>query len=265
MTHAAAFIVWIALVAFVSDAQDATSGNARKPQMMPANVDPDWEVVTVRPGDPYAKSDRIHLRGNHVTLENETVESLVMSSYNLQKNQIAGVQEWVREERWTVDGLADADGEPNAKQLQAMVRKVLSARFELQLHHEQREMPVYALTVIKGGPRLTANPSDPDGLMDQENHGGNGWRMDTFKNTSMTDLVSFLRFRVDRPIVDQTGLKGRYDLQLKWTPNEIEATTPDAPPGLFTAIQEQLGLKLEPTRAPAEVLVIDKVEKPGAN
>jgi uncharacterized protein (TIGR03435 family) len=77
----------------------------------------------------------------------------------------------------------------------------------------------------------------------------------------MLDILSY----VDRPIVDQTGLKGRYDLQLKWLTEESHAMDPDAPPGLFTAIQEQLGLKLEPVKAPADVLVIDKVERPGAN
>ncbi len=70
---------------------------------------------------------------------------------------------------------------------------------------------------------------------------------------------------VDRPIVDQTGLKGRYDFQLKWLTDDSHAMDPDAPPGLFTAIQEQMGLKLEPVKAPANVLAIDKVERPGEN
>jgi uncharacterized protein (TIGR03435 family) len=81
----------------------------------------------------------------------------------------------------------------------------------------------------------------------------------------MRDLATILQFRVDRPVVDQTDLKGRYDLKLQWSTDEAQTTQPDALPGLFTAIQEQIGLKLEPVKAPADVLVIDQVEKPSPN
>jgi uncharacterized protein (TIGR03435 family) len=81
----------------------------------------------------------------------------------------------------------------------------------------------------------------------------------------MPDLAQILQFRVDRPVVDQTGLKGRFDFKLQWTTDDAQAPQPDAPPGLFTAIQEQIGLKLERVKAPADVLVIDHVQRPGAN
>ena len=83
----------------------------------------------------------------------------------------------------------------------------------------------------------------------------------------MHDLALFLMVDayVDRPVIDQTAIKGRYDFKLKWTVDETKATTADSPPGFFTAIQEQLGLKLEPVRAQADVLVIDQVDRPGAN
>ena len=82
---------------------------------------------------------------------------------------------------------------------------------------------------------------------------------------SMADLAPMLQFNVDRPVVDQTGIQGRYDFRMQWTVDSQRATEPDAPPGLFTAIQEQIGLKLEPTKAMADVLVVDKVERPGRN
>ena len=246
-------------------AQDAASGNASKPKMMAPDADPDWEVVTVRPDDPYARSDHAGVHGRHVTLENETVELLMLFGYNVQKNQIDGAPEWVKTERWTVDGLADVDGEPNVRQLQGMVRKVLAERFGLKVHRERREMPVFALTVAKGGPKVTPNTSDPNGMPNQHGHAGSGWQMYQYKNTSMPELALELLGSVDRPIVDQTGLKGRYDFQLKWLTDDSHSTDPDAPPGLFTAIQEQLGLKLEPVKAPADVLVIEQVQKPGAN
>jgi uncharacterized protein (TIGR03435 family) len=107
--------------------------------------------------------------------------------------------------------------------------------------------------------------ADPNGWMDQQNGTRNGQHIEQLKNTSMPELAKILQFRVDRPVVDQTGLKGRYDFELRWATDDATATGADAPPGLFTAIQEQTGLKLEPVKAPADVLVIDKVERPGAN
>jgi uncharacterized protein (TIGR03435 family) len=142
---------------------------------------------------------------------------------------------------------------------------VLAERFGLKLHHEQREMPVFALTVAKGRPKLTPSTSDPNGLPNQHGNRGVGWQMYQYRNTSMPELALELLSSVDRPSVDQTGLKGRYDFQLKWLTDESHASDPDAPPGLFTAIQEQIGLKLEPMKALAEVLMVDKVERPGAN
>ena len=89
--------------------------------------------------------------------------------------------------------------------------------------------------------------------------------VEALKNASMADLAMILQFHVDRPVVDKTELKGRYDFKLQWTLDDVQTAAPDAPPELFTAIQEQIGLKLERVRSPADVLVIDKVERPGAN
>ena len=112
---------------------------------------------------------------------------------------------------------------------------------------------------------MVANASDPNGWMNQQNGTTNGRHVEALKNASMADLALVLQFHVDRPVVDQTGLKGRYDFNLQWTVDEAQATASDAPPGLFTAIQDQIGLKLEGVKAPADVLVIDKVDRPGAN
>jgi uncharacterized protein (TIGR03435 family) len=260
MVQAAIFMAAALLCATVGPAraQDAAGGVGAKPVPMAKDADPDWEVATVRAADQYATSDHIDMHGRHVQLENETVEVLLLFGYNVQKNQIANAPDWVKTERWTVDGLADVDGEPNVAQLQTMIRKVLTERFGLKLHREQREMAVYALTVAKGGAKLIPNTSDPDGVPDQQGGHGTGWVTYRYKNVTMPELGLMLLGWVDRPIVDQTGLQGRYDLQLKWTTDEARSTEPDAPPGLFTAIQEQTGLKLEPVKAMADVLAIDR-------
>lgn len=259
-------IVAIAVCACgVAQTQEAAAENHTNPVMMPKDADPDWEVVTVKPGDPYAKSDHIDTSGRHVRLENETVEILLLGGHTMQKNQFDGLPKWAKTDRWTIDGLANVEGEPNLAQLQSLVRKVLVERFGLKMHQEQRRMPVYALTVAKGGPKLTANTSDPNGQSDERGRHGLGWQMYSYTNTSMPEFVLEILSRVDRPLVDQTGLKGRYDFQLKWLTDDAHAMDPDAPPGLFTAIQEQLGLKLELVKAKADVLVIDQLEPPGAN
>jgi uncharacterized protein (TIGR03435 family) len=134
------------------------------------------------------------------------------------------------------------------------------------VHKEQRDMPVFALTVAKGGPKLTLNTSDPNGLRRQQVRAANGQRREEFTNTSMKELALLMLVEVDRPVVDQTGLQGKYDFKLSFTNDESRAPTDgSAPPGLFTAIQEQLGLKLKPVKAQTDVLVVDAVEHPSAN
>ncbi len=247
-------------------AQEANQPSA-KPQRMAKDADPDWEVATVKPSDPNdTGGQHIRLRGGHVMLLDTTVEQFLLLGYGVQKSQLAGEPDWAKTAKWDVDGVPDAEGEANWRQLQEMMQKILKERFGLTLHREQREMPVYALIVAKGGSKMILNTSDPSGLMDQQNSAVGGLDTEVIKNAFMSDLTQILQFRVDRPVVDQTGLTGRYDFGLKWTTDESRAPTDGtAPPGLFTAIQEQIGLKLEPVKAPAEVLVIDAVERPSAN
>jgi uncharacterized protein (TIGR03435 family) len=257
---AALFVIGLA------QAQSTAGDGTAKPQMMAKDADPGWEVATVKPSDPSDNgSQRIHLRGRHVTLLNTTVEQFLLLGYGVQKVQVLRAPGWATTERWNVEGLAGVEGEPSLRQLQGMIQKILKERFGLVLHHEQREMTVYLLTETKGGSKMTVNASDPNGWMDQQNGGSDGQHIEILKNASMAELAQILQFHLDRPVVDQTGLKGRYDFKLQWTTDDTREPARDAPPGLFTAIQEQIGLKLAPAKAPADVLVIDTVEKPGEN
>jgi uncharacterized protein (TIGR03435 family) len=236
-------------------------------KMMAKDADPDWEVVTVRPSDPDDKRDGIDVRGRHVMVWNRTVESMLRIAYGVQKSQMVGGPDWMRTDHFDVDGVPNVEGQPDLKQLQSMLSKLLTERFGLVAHIEQRELPVYAMTAGKGEPKM-AKSADPTGLSsesDNKAHWG-GEMVFEFKNTSMNELALDLVFLADRPVVDQTGLSGRYDFKLQWTFDENRAPTDgSAPPSLFTAIQEQLGLKLEAVKAPTDVVVIDKVERPGAN
>jgi uncharacterized protein (TIGR03435 family) len=232
---------------------------------MARDADPNWEVATVKPSDPNANNASFDVRGRHVIIGNQPVEIMLLMAYGVQKSQIVGAPDWVKTERFDVDGVPNVDGEPDLQQFQSLVRKLLVERFGLRLHHEEREMPVFALTTMKGGPKMDASKGDPNGHANNEGTSGNGRQIRKFTNTSMSDLALMLLIYVDRPVVDQTALKGRYDFRLLWTADETHEAAADAPPGLFTAIQEQIGLKLEPVKAPADVLVVDSVERPSAN
>jgi len=236
------------------------------PAVMAKDADPDWEVVTVRPTDPTVSNASIRMNGRQFVLENRSVETLLLVGYGVHKKQIVNAPDWIRTERWDVRGVPDVPGQPSLRQMQALARKVLTERFGLVTHTEKREMEVYALTLAKSGEKMTPSAGDPNGLPDENDNDNGGVRTMRAANMSMGELALIMKFFMDRPMVDQTGLAGRYDFQLKWTFDESKAP-PDgsAPPGLFTAIQEQLGLKLEPVKAQTDVLSVDKVEHPSAN
>jgi uncharacterized protein (TIGR03435 family) len=233
---------------------------------MAKEADPNWEVATVKASDPNdSRGHDFFLNGHRVGLRDTTVRQLLLLGYGVQKSQLAGLPDWAVTTRWDVDGIPDTEGQPSFRQLQGMVRKLLGERFGLQLHREQREMSVLALMAAKGIPKLIANTSDPNGWLRQITREDDGGHVEELKNVSMAELAIVLQYYVDLPVIDQTGLKGRYDFNLKWTMQNAQETAPDAPPSLFTAIQEQIGLKLGRVTAPADVLVVDKVTRPEAN
>jgi uncharacterized protein (TIGR03435 family) len=206
------------------------------------------------------------MKGRQYTMVNRTVRAMLLFAYGLHKTQIVGGPSWIATERWDVQGVPDVPGHPNFKQAQILTRKLLEERFGLKVHKETKEMAVYAISVAKGGEKLARSVGDPNGSSD-ENENSNGSQV-TMKmtNMSMGEFAPDLAFFLDRPAVDQTGLTGRYDFLLKWTADESRSPTDGtAPPGLFTAIQQQIGLKLEPVKAPVDVLVVDQVERPSAN
>lgn len=259
-------IVGLGCLLGTSQAQESpAAGGPAKTMKMARDADPGWEVATVKPNRDPDQRQHINMHGRHLTFVHHTVEEMLLIGYSAQKEQIVGAPDWARTEGWDVDGVVDSEGQPNLAQLQSMMRKILRERFGLSLHEDRRELPALALTVARHGPSITANTTDPDGMFVQQNWGGAADHHENLKNISMPELVLILQFWVDRPVVDQTGLKGRYDLMLRWSTSDAQSASPDAPPSLFTAIQEQAGLKLESVKAPVRVLVIDKVERPGAN
>jgi uncharacterized protein (TIGR03435 family) len=231
---------------------------------MARDAHPSLAVATVKPHDPDSKHQGINAAGDHLTVFNQSVASLMVFAYSIHPKQIAGAPDWALHDRWDIEGKIDTPGQPDLRQMQEMVQKLLADRFQLHFNRDKRELSVYAIRAAKGGPKLKA-AAHPEALADQQGSGGGTEQTLTYTSATMADFVMGEQFFLDRPVVDQTGLTGRYDFSFRYTYDEVHATDPNAPPGLFTAVQQQLGLKFEPVKAPVEVFVIDHVERPGEN
>ena len=245
-----------------------------RPAAMPADWKPAFEVATIKPSEPGTPGQSITVRGRTFATHNQTVASMMTFAYGLHPDQIVGGPQWMKDDRFEITAEPEGSGMPNDKQWRAALAKLLVDRFGLSFHRDKKELSIYALTVLKTGPKLTKNETDINGLPGLFFRGPGVFPV---RNATMGDFAGTMQAVVlDRPVIDQTNLQGRYDFTLIWTPDETQfggrggqapppADPANAPPGLFTAIQEQLGLKLEAAKAPVEVLAIDKLEKPTAN
>jgi uncharacterized protein (TIGR03435 family) len=234
---------------------------------MPADADPSYEVATIKPNNPDNKNLGLELHGGHLGIENMTIDSMLNLAYAVHPKQIIDSPAWFTSAHYDIEGVLDTDGQPNLKQIQGIMQKLLADRFQLKFHRETRELSVYAITVTKGGPKLTKSQGDPKALGVENDRVRAGQDTMTVTNLSMAEFALILQFYTERPVVDQTGLAGKWDFKWTWTSDEsrLPPDATNAAPGLFTAIQEQLGLKLEAKRAPADVFVVDHVERPSSN
>jgi uncharacterized protein (TIGR03435 family) len=246
------------------------------PKMMAADAKPSFEVATIKPSKPEERFSLLINRSGILNTTDSSLSDLIKFAYDLHPKQISGGPGWVETEKYDITAKADTEGIPSVTQLKLMLQKLLTDRFQLTFHRDKKELSVYAITVSKTGSKMTKNTSNPNGLPGFGGGGRGGLRV---QNATMSELASMFQARLlDRPVVDQTGLgSARWDFILTWTPDPSQvppggpppgppaATDADAPPDLFLAIQQQLGLKLETTKAPVDVLVVDKVEKPSGN
>ncbi len=244
------------------------------PKSMPADAVPKFDVVTVKPSDPNRPGKGFTVRGRHVMTFNTNLDDLLSFAYSLHAKQIIDAPPWFATDKFDIDGVPDVDGRPSAQQMRMLIQSALTDRFKLTFHHDKKELSVYALEIAKGGPKLTETISQPSG---PRNFLFRNLGNLTVTNSTMQDFCNGMQGAVmDKPVVDHTGLTARYDFNLKWTPDESQfeamggfkppaTEDPNAPPALSTAMQEELGLKFEAVKAPAEVFVIDHVEKPSAN
>lgn len=243
---------------------------------MAADAHPSFEVATIKPSKPDDQRKAFLVQGRRFKIINQPLTAILSFSYDVQAKQIIGLPPWADTDKYDIDAEPDGEGAPSGKQWKAMLQKLVAERFKLTFHQDKRELSVYVLSVAKGGPKLTKSEGDPNGLPGLFFRGKLGDL--GVRNANMGDFTGLMQEAVlDRPVLDQTGITGRYDFTLVWTPDDSQfagmgvkipppaADDGKAPPNLYTAIQEQIGLKLEATKAPADVMVVDHVEKPSEN
>jgi uncharacterized protein (TIGR03435 family) len=243
---------------------------------MAKDADPSFEVATIKPSEPDKPGKGFGVRGSHFSTRNTTLTDLMTFAYGVQQKQIINAPEWMDKDKWDIEAQPDVPGAPNDRQLKTMVRKLLADRFQLKLTNDRKEMPAYVLTVSKSGNKMTKNDSG-DELPGLFFTSISPVRL-TVQNATMTDFTGLLQSAVlDRPVVDQTSLDGKWNFLLKWTADDSQFTgmgikppaatdaAADAPPPLYTAIEEQLGLKLEAGKANVPVLFVVSAEHPSGN
>jgi uncharacterized protein (TIGR03435 family) len=237
------------------------------PAQQAAEAPPAFAVATIKPSAPDAATIT-QIRGNRFYTEGTTFVDIFKYAYSVHPEQIVGGPDWLRTKKFDILADPETEKRPSSDQIKAMVQQLLVERFHLTLHREQKLLPVYALMKSADVPRLTKSTADPNGIptVASSGHGDLG-----VGNATMANFATFLqRFALDRPVIDRTGLAGHYDLVLQWTPDGLgndgkRAEAPEDAPDLFTAIKEQLGLKLQPMKANADVFVIDRAEQPTEN
>lgn len=215
--------------------------------------------------------------------KNTYLKLLIGAAYNVKNDTIIGGPDWINSSHYDVDAKVtpSTDAAPpklTSAQRRQMLQALLADRFKLVVHEETKDAPIFELTLAKGGSKLneakpgdtTPGPTFPDG-----SPAGRGNLLGfpghvSGRAVGITDLTDFLSREVNRPVIDKTGLTAKYDIDLQFTPEQVSATntstdTDTSAPTLTTALEEQLGLKLTPTRGPVKTLVIDHIEPPSAN
>lgn len=241
---------------------------------MAADAKPGFEVATIKPSQP-DEQRAVMIQGTRLVTRATSLVDVMMFAYGVHPLQIVEAPDWMTAEKFDLVVQPNLPGRPSTAQMRSIIQQLLADRFKLGFHHAQRELPVYRMVTAKGGQKLTPTPNEEQ-LSTNTAAIGIAWGEMTVRNATLSEFASLMQryVRLDRPIVDHTGVAGKYDFKLNWTPDfsQFDGKPPPGPaksdenaPSLYTAMQEQLGLKLEAVREPADVLVIDHVERPSEN
>lgn len=225
---------------------------------------PAYDVVTIRPSLPGGRGDTDTTADSYIA-HNVTLKMMLEDAYGIRQPLISGLPRPLEEIRFDLQAKA-VDPETirglKEEQRDAMLLQVLKDRFRLKAHVEMKVLPVYDLVVLRGGPKFKDAPKESVDNADMEVRR----RMINATAQPMPALANILTSMLNRSVLDKTGLAGSYDFTLRWTPDAAEAATDVmAPPGLFAAVEDQLGLKLQSNKGPVRTLVVDAAEMPGEN
>jgi bla regulator protein blaR1 len=275
----------------------SASARSRTPQPNPTRQILQFDVVSIKPTPAGDDKMLIQQPPGGTSFHGAPIRMVLQTAFGVDDNSIIGAPSWVNTNRYDIEAkVAPEDAarldKLNGAERNAMLLQLLTERSNLKFHHETRERPVYALVVAKGGPRLTKGlplppggikPADPDHPEDPANEHFKVMTLpghieaDSIPMDILADQLSRMQI-LGRIVVNKTGLAGNYSFTLRWTPDNAPfpmmhdadglaaATAPDpTPSSLFTALQEQLGLKLETTKVPVETIVVDSVARPTEN
>jgi uncharacterized protein (TIGR03435 family) len=277
-------------IAFASGAQTQQQSQSASGSALPRF---EYEVASIKLDQSDRSSSMTNNPPDGFVATNATLRGLIQNAYGILNFQLVGGPDWLSSERYVIDAKMDAATADALQKLsredrdlarQQMLQVLLADRLRLTIHREIRELPVYFLVIAKGGSKLQqAKPGDTyvNGLKGRGGPMGQGMSSSssrfssniTAQGASLSGLISFLAFPLGRLVLDRTGLTGNFDFTLKFAVDRPApdatlngATLPDSDaPFLFDAIQQQLGLKLEPGKGPVEVIVIDHIERPSGN
>jgi uncharacterized protein (TIGR03435 family) len=232
-----------------------------------------FEVATIKPSPPGGPGFGMGTAGHRFVTANTSLRDLIAFAYALHPAQIAGGPGWIETDKYDLYAEASGKGAPESQQIRTMVQNLMADRFSLAFHRATKELSVYTIVVGRSGPKFihSVGNANVNATYAMPALG----RMMVYSATITDFAVWMQRYVMDRPVVDQTGISGKYNFNLDWTPDETQfpdvsgqlppATSKVEHPDLYTAIQQQLGLRPEATKAPVEILVIDRAERPSDN
>ncbi|HKV46782.1 MAG TPA: TIGR03435 family protein, partial [Candidatus Acidoferrales bacterium] len=243
---------------------------------------PSFEVVSIKPAG-YHRGYDIHMRGDLYSAVGVTAEFLIKYAYGITDDQLSGGPDWINSDKYAIDAkIPDStaaewhkkyDAKKQAEEMQSMMRSLLEDRFQLKIGHQTKELPVFALVIAKGGPKIS--PSKDDGSKSGSDGHNEGYveinHVTDEPISVLIDILSRQSETAGRKIIDETGLTGKYTYALKWTRERppSDSDPADLPvssaPLLWDALQDQLGLQLKSTKAPVDTIVIEHIEKPTSN
>ena len=230
-----------------------------------------YDVSTIKPNNTGSGSVRLSINDETLYATNVTVKMMLENSFGIRQDVIYGLPGWAGSKHYDIVAkISDADAaalkDLTRDDRKKMMLQLIADRFQLKSHIEVKELPTFDLVVAKDGPKFQEISKDaPDDK--RGNMNVNNTEMTAY-GVQIESLTKMLEGRVERNVVDKTGLKGDYDLHLKWHREEdgpTAGTTDDPAPSIYTALQEQLGLKLQPSKGPVDTLVVDHIEEPTEN